>query len=67
VKEGFDFIERLLREGDEDVRGITTVGILEVLQIRATHHSYGSAAFVPFLGPESQLAWRWIEKVWEGN
>ncbi len=43
------------------------VGLLEDIQVIATHYPFGQEAFVPYLGQISLQAWYWIEKTWEGK
>jgi len=59
--------ERFLTQGDDDVKGITTLGFLETLQNQSSWEPYGSAVFVPSLGPKSKDAWTAIERQWAGS
>jgi hypothetical protein len=58
-------VERILNEGDEEARGVATVGVLESVQVQSSHCSFGSEAFEPLLGPLSTKAWREIERLWK--
>jgi hypothetical protein len=62
----FATVERILNEGDEEARGLATVGVIEGLQTVASH-SCGGDVFVQWLGPTSRVAWAQIEKMWEGK
>ena len=63
----FLVVERMIQEGDADVVGLATVGILEDLQVLSSHEQFGSAPFVPWLLPESLREWVTIERQWEGK
>ncbi len=67
VKDLLDLAERLLTDGDDDVKGITKVGFLETLQNHSSWEPYGSSAFVPLLGPKSKKAWAAIKAQWAGS
>jgi hypothetical protein len=60
----FDTVERIVREGDDEARGAAITGVLEDIQVMASHHSFGPDAFIPWLGPLSRQAWLEIEVVW---
>ncbi|MGI8855887.1 MAG: DUF7674 family protein [Thermomicrobiales bacterium] len=62
----FQSLERLIVEGDEEVRGVLTIGLLEDVQNIASH-SGGYDIFLPWLGPETRRAWVEIERMWEGK
>jgi hypothetical protein len=62
----FATIERILDEGDEKARGVAVVGVLEDIQIIASH-SCGADVFVRWLGPTSRSAWAKIEQAWAGK
>ena len=62
----FATLEKILNEGDEDARGVATVGIIEGIQTVASH-SCGANVFIPWLGETSRVAWSQIEKLWEGK
>ena len=67
VRAGFDLIERLLVEGDDTVRQLAVVGVLEDVQNIASHRSFGYGVFEPWLGEQSRQAWQWLEGVWKGK
>jgi len=62
----FTMLEKILNEGDEDARGLATVGIIEGIQTVASH-SCGAQVFIAWLGDTSRVAWAQIEKLWEGK
>lgn len=51
----FSLIERIIREGDDAARDAAIVGVIESIQVQASHYRFGSAVFVPMLGPLSRL------------
>jgi hypothetical protein len=63
----FQLIEQYLVEGGEEIRNLMVVGLLEGLQNVGSWESVGYRVFEKWLGPESQLAWRYLEKLWEGK
>ena len=63
----FDFVERLIIEGDPEVKNIAVVGYLETLQTMAAWRPYGSEVFVKWMRPESLRWWFQIHKWWEGG
>ena len=63
----FKLIERLIVEGDEEVRGLATVGFLESLQNNASRKDFGYGVFTESLGPRSLEAWSKLEKLWQGK
>jgi hypothetical protein len=65
--EVFDQIERFLMEGDEEIKGIITVGLLEDIQTIASNRSFGYSVFEKWLGVESKKAWLYLEEIWEGK
>jgi len=67
VKRVFELMEQWLTSGNETVRELVAVGFLETLQSVASWQSFGKEAFIPFLGPKSQEAWKEIERVWAGK
>ena len=63
----FSEIERLLTEGDPNVKELVSVGLLEDIQTIASHHEFGSEAFTRWLEPTSRQVWYEIAKMWEGK
>jgi hypothetical protein len=64
----FDVVEDLHVKGDEYVRELATVGILEDLQ-NSNLHPAGSTPgdFIPYLRPVSLWWWKEVELFWEGK
>ena len=63
----FQLVEEGITEGDEETRNLMVVGLLEGLQNIASWESFGYGVFEQWLGPKSQMAWRQLEKLWEGK
>ena len=63
----FDTIEQILREGDEEARSAAALGVLESVQVQASHYAFGPSVFVEWLGPLSRQAWRDIEALWDAG
>jgi hypothetical protein len=62
----FAVVEKMIAEGEPEVVGLATVGILECIQANASHQPFGGAPFVPWLLPQSREAWADLEAQWEG-
>ncbi len=60
----FDVVERLLVEGDDSVRTLAALGLLETLQNNALNRGWDLTMFVHWLGPESRDAWFSLIKYW---
>lgn len=60
----FALAEVLHVEGDEFVKELATVGLLEDVQNHALHQSLGLDVFLPFLGPISARRWRELVMFW---
>jgi hypothetical protein len=63
----FRLVETMICEGDEEVVSLATVGLIEDLQVLASHERFGAAVFLPWLLPRSLQAWAEIEEAWQGN
>lgn len=63
----FDTIERILRDGDEEARGTAAVGVLESVQVQASHYAFGPSVFLEWLGPLSRQAWDESEALWDAG
>jgi hypothetical protein len=62
----FAALERLIVEGNEEVVGLATVGLIEDVQNISSHQSFGYAVFEQWLQPESHREWLRIEAAWRG-
>lgn len=63
----FSLLERIIRDGDEDARGLAVVGVLESVQTISSHHAFGPEAFESWLGPLSRQAWADIDRLWSAG
>lgn len=67
ITSAFEVIERLLVEGDEEVRSAASIGFLEDVRNTASWRPFGSGVFIQLLGPKSKQAWHEIEVMWQGK
>jgi hypothetical protein len=69
--EGFDtvfsYIEQRIIWSTPDLRQWLIVNFLEVLKNVSAWSDLDYAVFEQWLGPESHVAWRWLEKRWQGS
>ena len=63
----FELVERLLADGDDEVRKAVSVGLIEDIQTVASHESFGSSVFERWLGPLTRDAWTAGRRAWEGK
>ena len=63
----FAFLERLILEGDPEVKNLAVVGYLETLQTATSWKEYGPEKFVKWTQPQSRRWWYEIYKWWEGG
>jgi hypothetical protein len=67
LQHALDLMEHWLVNGNENLRGLITIGFLETLQNAASWQTFGREAFIPFLGPQCRQAWNEIERTWAGK
>lgn len=67
VHAAFGQMEKFLRDGSQEVRELIGLGFLETLHNVASWKSYGSEAFVRFLGPETGRVWAELEALWRAS
>lgn len=60
----FALLEHCLVAGDENVKELAAVGIIEDIQNIASHRTFGPSVFYEWLGPQSQCAWDELCKFW---
>ncbi|MBN1345698.1 MAG: hypothetical protein JXQ73_23600 [Phycisphaerae bacterium] len=60
----FALVEDLIREGTAQMREIAMLGLLETLQVQASHREHGEGVFLQWLGPLSRETWVWIDAQW---
>ncbi|HJZ12328.1 MAG TPA: hypothetical protein VJ521_09265 [Acidobacteriota bacterium] len=63
----FEHVEHHLIYGDADVRNYLLIHLLEQLKNVAASQNLDYAAFEEWLHPETMVAWRWLEKRWQGK
>lgn len=63
----FQLFERLIVEGDEEVRGLVIIGLLEGIQNNVSWKDSGYDIFTEWLKPKSLDAWRELKSVWAGK
>ena len=63
----FAAVEKLIVEGDEEVRGLAVVGFLEGLQNQASWTEQGSDTFRQWLRPSTNAAWHELSELWAGK
>jgi hypothetical protein len=63
----FDQVEAQIIYGSDEVRHMLIVGLLENLKNSASVQNLDYAIFEPWLGAETFVAWRWLEKRWQGS
>jgi hypothetical protein len=62
----FDTVETFLSEGDSEIREYATIGFIEAVQNQASRKTFGAEAFLPFLKPRAQAAWKELDEFWQG-
>ena len=67
VQHAFNLLERFVTEGDSETQTLTTIGLIEDIQNIASLESFGYAALVPFLGPNTRVTWAQVEQAWAGK
>jgi len=63
----FQIVERLLTDGDEEVRAAAAIGFLEDVQTIASNRPFGPQIFTQWLGPKSKEVWVEIAEKWRGK
>jgi hypothetical protein len=64
VRAAFDMLERFLIEGDAETKELAVIGFIEDVQNAASWRPFGANAFLLFLGPNSQVGWAEVERMW---
>jgi hypothetical protein len=67
VRAAFDMLERFLIEGDAETKELAVIGLVEDVQNASSWRPFGAKAFLPFLGPHSQMGWAAVERMWCGK
>ncbi|HEV8189902.1 MAG TPA: hypothetical protein VGP82_00205 [Ktedonobacterales bacterium] len=62
----FALAERLLDEGDDEMKNWVVAGLLEGLQNQLSHTNLGYDVYLPWLGPKSRYCWQKLIEAWGG-
>ncbi len=63
----FHVVERMIDEGDDAVRELATVGLIEDIQNIALNTGVDHDLFLPWLGPHGRRGWYDIIRLWHGT
>lgn len=63
----FHYVEQQLIFADRDVSERLIVELLEALKNQSSLRDIDYAIFENWIGPETHVAWRWLEKKWKGK
>jgi hypothetical protein len=63
----FSVVEEFLVRGNEQVRGLVSVGFLESLQNNLSWTKDGYSRVEPWFGPETLKTWKELEELWRGK
>jgi hypothetical protein len=63
----FDCVEQELIFGSRETQDVLIINLLEGLKNQASLRDIDYAIFENWLGPETHVAWRWLEKKWQGK
>jgi hypothetical protein len=63
----FAFVEDRIIFSDPEIRDRFIVDFLEDLKNQAAICDLDYVVFENWLGPETHIAWRWLEKKWQGK
>jgi hypothetical protein len=63
----FDCVEQELIFGTRETQDALIINLLEGLKNQASLLDIDYAIFENWLGPETHVAWRWLEKKWQGK
>src|SRR5262245_21451151 len=66
-EELFERVEHHVIFAEPEEQQIVIVGFLENLKNISTGIDLDYAVFEEWLGPETHVAWRWLEKKWQGK
>lgn len=63
----FQYVEQQLIFADREVCDRLIVELLEALKNESSLRDIDYAIFENWIGPETHVAWRWLEKKWKGK
>jgi hypothetical protein len=67
LEEFFQAVEDHLIYGEEDVKAMLTVDLIENIKNHCSWANFDYEYFEPWLQPEAYRVWRWLEKKWQGK
>ena len=62
----FEIIEEQMIYGKQRETNMVIVSLLETIKNESSHRNFDFAFFEEWLGAETFVAWRWLEKKWRG-
>ena len=62
----FEVVERMIRNGDAQVRDLAIIGLIEDIQNGASWRDGGGDVLKRWLGVETLKAWSGVEAMWSG-
>ena len=63
----FQYVEQQMIFADREVSERLIVELLEALKNQSSLRDIDYAIFENWIGPETHVAWRWLEKKWKGK
>ncbi|MCI0416911.1 hypothetical protein L0222_29430 [bacterium] len=63
----FQYVEQQLIFANREVADRLIVELLEALKNQSSLRDMDYAIFENWIGPETHVAWRWLEKKWKGK
>jgi len=63
----FQVLEKVLVEGDQEIKDLIGPGFFETLQNVASHQPQGNRPYEQFFGPRSKEIWSELQKMWAGK
>jgi len=63
----FQVLEKVLVEGDQEIKDLIGLGFFETLQNVASHRPLGNRPYEQFFGPRSKEIWSELQKMWAGK
>src|SRR5262245_14604 len=63
----FSFVEEQIIYSEPEDRDVLIIELLEDLKNQASLRDLDYVVFENWLGPETHIAWRWLEKKWQGK
>jgi hypothetical protein len=63
----FSFLEEQIIYSEPEIRQMLIIELLEDLKNQSSICDLDYVIFENWLGPETHIAWRWLEKKWQGK